>query len=169
MTEVSTGIPAPESAAKLVYFYKIVCNDLDIAECYVGSTHNFAVRKLSHKSKCHNPNSGRYHIKLYQFIRGHGGWDNWSMVVIDNVLCDDGHDARIQERAYASQQHATLNTCVPGRTDRESKAHHFREHIEAIYEKRKYKFECVCGGRYTLSNKSVHEKTNRHIKSLETV
>jgi hypothetical protein len=37
--------------------YKIVSNDLNIRDCYVGSTTEFTKRKYGHKSDCTNANS----------------------------------------------------------------------------------------------------------------
>jgi len=34
--------------------YKIVCNDLNVKECYVGHTINMVKRKCVHKSACNN-------------------------------------------------------------------------------------------------------------------
>ena len=38
-----------------VYFYKLVCKDLNVTECYVGHTTNFTKRKNAHKLACNNP------------------------------------------------------------------------------------------------------------------
>ena len=34
--------------------YKIVCNDPNITDCYIGSTTNIVKRRQSHKSACNN-------------------------------------------------------------------------------------------------------------------
>ncbi len=44
---------------------------------------------------------------------------------------------------------------------------YYVENKDAINELQATKFECACGGRYTRSNKSKHEKSNIHIRSLE--
>ena len=33
------------------YFYKIVCKDLNVTDCYVGHTLNFTKRKCTHKKQ----------------------------------------------------------------------------------------------------------------------
>jgi predicted GIY-YIG superfamily endonuclease len=43
-------------------FYKIVCNDLNIKECYIGHTTNFRKRKNHHKTVCNNENNKGYNI-----------------------------------------------------------------------------------------------------------
>ena len=54
---------------KQYIIYKIVCNDLNITDCYVGSSINFKRRKGEHKSSCNNPNSKIYNLNVYKFIR----------------------------------------------------------------------------------------------------
>jgi len=44
---------------------------------------------------------------------------------------------------------------------------YYVENKDAINERQATKYECACGGRYTRSNKSQHEKSNLHIRSLE--
>ena len=53
--------------------YKIVCNDPNITDCYVGSTTNIVKRRQSHKSVCNNENSKLFNFYVYQFIRENGG------------------------------------------------------------------------------------------------
>ena len=62
--------------------YKIVCNDLNVRDKYVGSTTNFTNRKSNHKKCCSNETSRDYNYKVYQMIRLNGGWDNWNMIEI---------------------------------------------------------------------------------------
>ena len=37
-----------------IHFYKIVCNDFRIKDCYVGHTSDFTTRKAQHKCACNN-------------------------------------------------------------------------------------------------------------------
>jgi len=57
--------------------YKIVCNDLNVKEIYVGHTTNLYTRKATHKSFCNNLENPHIQIKIYQVIRNNGGWENW--------------------------------------------------------------------------------------------
>ena len=52
--------------------YKIVCNDLNFKEIYVGHTTNFKVRKNKHKYDCTKSN-----LLVHKTIRGNGGWTNF--------------------------------------------------------------------------------------------
>ena len=66
-----------------VIFYKIVCLDLDIKECYVGHTTSFTNRKSKHKRTCENEKHKGHDIYLYRNIREYGGWGNWEMLMIE--------------------------------------------------------------------------------------
>jgi len=99
--------------------YKLVCNDIDVVEVYVGHTTNFIKRKANHKSKCHNPESDRHNLYIYQFIRANGGFNNWKMIEIEKYPCNNEQEACRRERHYVELFHATLNTNIPSRTMRE--------------------------------------------------
>lgn len=85
--------------------YRLVCKDLDITDCYIGSTTNFSKRKSQHKCCCNNNNNQ----KKYQFIREHGGWNNWEMILIENYPCNNNLEARQRERYYQEFYNAQLN------------------------------------------------------------
>ena len=80
--------------------YKIVCNDLNITDVYVGHTTNFINRKARHKTNCNNINGKAYNFKIYNTIRNNGGWLNWSMIEIENYLCNDINEACARERYW---------------------------------------------------------------------
>ena len=67
---------------KRYYFYKLYCLDETVKEIYVGITINIKNRLYGHEYKCTNIN-GSTKTKLYEFIRAHGGWKNWSMEIIE--------------------------------------------------------------------------------------
>ena len=102
-----------------VVIYKIVCNDLNILDCYVGSTTNFTKRKNAHKRTCNNINIKNYTLKVYQFIRANGGWDNWSMLELEKYPCNDNNEATTRERYWFELLSAKLNTLVPSRSNEE--------------------------------------------------
>ncbi len=90
--------------------YKIYCKDTTIKELYVGHTTDFVKRKKSHQANCNNVNTT---IKLYTFIREHGGWDNWIMEVISFFNCKDLSEARQKEQEFFVSLGATLNSIEP--------------------------------------------------------
>ena len=60
--------------------YKIQCKDETVENMYIGHTTNFEKRKM-----CHMIETETSITKVYKFIRSHGGWDNWSMIIISKL------------------------------------------------------------------------------------
>ena len=101
--------------------YKIVCNDLNVKELYVGSTTDFPKRKSQHKNNCNNENGKEFNKKLYEMIRTKGGWDNWVMLEIEKYPCIDSNEARTRERYWLETLNAQLNMIKPITTKEEAK------------------------------------------------
>jgi hypothetical protein len=153
--------------------YKIVCNDLNIKDCYVGSTTSFSKRKCMHKSDCNNPNSNRFNLNVYRHIRCNGGWENWSMIEIERYNAIDNNDAHKKERYWIEHLGATLNKQIPSRTVTEYysnnkdkiskyKKEYNRQYHQDNSERINKKCTCLCGGKYTNINKTSHYKTTKH-------
>ena len=53
------------------HFYKIVCKDLNIKDCYVGHTTDFTKRKYQHKTACNHVNAQQRHT--YVALNFHKG------------------------------------------------------------------------------------------------
>ena len=153
--------------------YKIVCNDLNIIECYVGHTTNFVKRKNRHKHSCNTETNNSHNYKIYKFIRENGGWDNWSMIEIEKYPCNDINEAIAKERYWYEQLDAKLNTDYPAKSKKEWTQENYetikvyqkeyREtNKEQIKAKKNQKFNCPCGGKYSHNDKSRHYKTQKH-------
>ena len=99
--------------------YKLCCKDHTIKDVYVGSTTNFTRRKHKHKHCCNNEKGEKYNYKVYRFIRENGGWDNWDMVLVENVVCESKLDLEKIERQYLEKLEATLNSRIPNRSKKE--------------------------------------------------
>lgn len=93
---------------KNTIIYKIVCKDLEIKNCYVGHTTNWIKRKSKHKKNC---KSGTAYV--YQFIRENGNWENWQMIMIEKIECDDFISASAKEREWIENLNADLNMISP--------------------------------------------------------
>ena len=117
--------------------YKIVCNDLNITDIYVGSTTDFIRRKWQHKSSCNNEKSKKYNRKVYQTIRQNGGWENFTMVEIEKYPCIDSNEAHIRERYYLELLNANLNIKIPSRTTKEYKQKYGEVNKDKIAERKK--------------------------------
>lgn len=131
--------------------YKIVCNDLNITDVYVGHTTDFIRRKSSHKSACINEKDKRYNLKVYQMIRNNGGWDNWSMVEIEKCNFKDSNEAGARERHYYETLNSTMNKNQPNRS------------IKELYEDNKDK-RIIYQTQYNKDNK---EKYNIYQKQYQ--
>jgi len=106
-------MPKTEIDYSNTIIYKISCNDESVKDLYVGHTTNFVQRKHAHKQGCINMKSANYKCKLYQKIRENGGWNNWTMEIVNFFNCKDHYEARIKEQEYFILLNATLNAVEP--------------------------------------------------------
>jgi hypothetical protein len=149
--------------------YKLVCNDLNAAECYVGSTVSVRNRKSKHKYNCNNVNATGYNLRLYQYIRENGGWENWVLIELEQIEYERKPELHARERYHMEILGATLNSRNPNRTGAEyyqDNINHIRQIHKQYYsnnkEKMDQKHNCECGGKYTHINKLAHLRTRRH-------
>ncbi len=61
-----------------IYAYKDINDNI----IYIGSTNNLKHRYRGHKSACYNKNVRHYNIPFYQYLREHGGIDNYKCIVL---------------------------------------------------------------------------------------
>jgi hypothetical protein len=101
--------------------YKITCKDPSITDVYVGHTTNFVQRKHGHKQSCNNDKSSNHNCKLYKVIRDNGGWNNWTMEIVNFFNCHDHYEARKKEQEYFTLLNATLNSIEPMPKPKEKK------------------------------------------------
>ena len=121
--------------------YKIVCNDLNVNQCYVGHTTDMTKRKWGHKSVCNNEKNKGHNHKIYKIIRENGGWDNWNMLLVEKFPCKDKYDACKREREVYEEIDAKMNTVRPYLTQEEIKEYH-KEYDKQYYQTNKeYKKE----------------------------
>ena len=93
--------------------YKIFCLDPEISERYIGQTINYESRKFSHFLNSVTCSS---HVKLYEFIRSHGGWFKWRMEIVfqyDPYTCSKTDLDRL-EWYWWNKLGGTLNSMKPG-------------------------------------------------------
>ena len=120
--------------------YKIVCNDLNITECYVGHTTDFVCRKKSHKERCINEKDINHNLKIYKIIRDNGGWDNYSMIEIEKYPCNDANEACAKEREWFEILNCKLNNNFPQRSKEEYRI----ANRDEINKKKKKKSNSKC-------------------------
>jgi hypothetical protein len=90
--------------------YKLCCLDQSINDIYIGHTTDFKNRKRGHKNNCCNENLKEYNFKVYQTIREHGGWENWSMIQIEEYPCNNNREAEARETYWMKELKSTLNS-----------------------------------------------------------
>ena len=121
--------------------YKIWCNLQGVDEIYIGSSARFIERCKLHESDCNNINSPRYSYKLYNYIRNNGGWNNFTVEVLEKYPCNNRKELNIREEWWKQQQQPTLNERRAHITDEELKV--YQQHYE-----RKVKQCDKCGKTY---------------------
>ena len=141
------------------HFYKIVCRNTDIKDCYVGHTTDFTKRKNRHKSDCCNQKSKHHNVPLYQFIRDNGNWDNWQMILIDTLHCENSLDALNKEREYIEELQAKLNNRKPFRTEDDFNQW-WNDNKDKIYQRMK-EYDKENEGRLKQYRKNRYEN-NKH-------
>lgn len=124
--------------------YKICCKELTVKEVYVGSTTSIIKRRSMHKHNCTNEKGKVYNLYVYQFIREHGGFENWDVIVIEEYPCENDEQKRTRERHWYEFLGAELNMKRPLVTVQEIKeekkeghAKYYIENKEKIKENNK--------------------------------
>lgn len=139
--------------------YKISCKDTNITDLYVGHTVNFVQRQLAHKYSCINDKSTNYNCKLYQTIRKNGGWNNWTMNIVNFFNCLNKTEAREKEQEYYNLLGANLNSVEPLPIKSRTKAK-----VAVKKDPRQQKFCCsIC--KYSTCRKSQYDRhlaTSKH-------
>jgi len=139
----------------------------DCTEFYIGSTKDMKTRKANHKSRCTNENSPKYNYKLYKYIRSNGGYSCWSYEILEYIRNSiNVYELRNVERKYIEQLKPSLNSEIPNRTKEEYMVQYLEDNRELINQKKKKKFNCACGGKYTRGGKARHEKTKKHLNYI---
>ena len=108
-------------------------DDYDNKNIYIGSTTNFRGRKNCHKNSCITDNP-KYNIKVYQFIRDNGGWEQWTMIQLEAFPCETKKELETRERYWIEQMKPVLNCMIPTRTKKEWQTYN----KEKIQKQRKY-------------------------------
>ena len=138
--------------------YKLVCNDLNIKDIYVGHTTDFANRKRCHKSDCNNEKRKAYNYKVYKTMRENGGWLNWSMIEIEKFPCNDENEARAKEHEWYEKLFAKMNSYRPMLTEEVRKEEN-KQYLKKYYENNIEYYE-----KYYENNKEEINEYNKKYK-----
>jgi hypothetical protein len=145
--------------------YKIQHKD-DDSLLYVGHTTYFIKRKALHKNECKLSQK-----LLYKMIRENGGWECFTMIVIQNFPCENSMEARIEEDRIMREMKASMNSKRAFTTPEEKKeqkkeySQDYREsNRDAINDRKKEHYqankEYICEKRkeYCQANKNIINK-----------
>ena len=158
----------PADYSKCV-MYKIECKDLSVKGVYIGHTTNFVNRKGQHKCNCNRETGKVYNIKLYETIRANGGWDNYTMIIVEEYPCKNSTEARMRENELYHDYNAELNKVRPYITEEErgeySRNHYERNREHYMELNRQYKDRNKVQ-QYAL-NRQYAEKNKERIKEYQ--
>ena len=147
-------------------FYKIVCNDTSITDCYVGHTTTDLRNRISqHKHCCNKENNTHYNYLVYRFIRDNGGFDNFNIILIETRYLHNQLEAKQEERKHIEELNASLNCSIPSRTDKEYRQAH-QDTIRLkhqIYNKEHREIRRIQHNAYYAANK---DKVNARTREL---
>jgi hypothetical protein len=159
--------------------YKIVDNTND--QCYVGSTCEpiLARRLASHVSKYKSfLNEKQNYVTAFEVIKN-GDYD---IVLIENFPCNNKDELFARERHWTNEIPCVNKIKGQGLFNEIGQVEYGRRYYDANKEKidnrnKNYneinkdklreKFNCDCGGKYTLNGKSQHMKSFKHKKYIE--
>jgi len=141
------------------YYYVYKLFNPDCEDFYIGSTVNMKARRRRHKDACNNHNNIRHNLRLYQYIRSNGGYQNWQYQTLEyiqnSINIKELHGV---ERKYIEELKPSLNCSIPNRTKAEYRIDK-KDEIRAQQDK---KHQCECGGKYTTAHRARHFKTMKH-------
>jgi len=157
--------------SKPVYTRAFVYNITDGTDNYIGSTEKTLEERLKkHEYSYKRYLEGKYPYRAAFDIIKKG---NYRIELLEECNVNNKHELRVIEGTY-QQEMQCVNKLIAGLTQKESEKKYYETHKAEVAEKnKKYrethkvkinkKFNCKCGGKYTHSGKSQHEKTKKHI------
>ena len=83
-----------------IVIYQICCKDLNIKDILIGYTTDLTKRKCLYRNHVKSTDEKYAYNKLYNFIRGNGGWENFDIVEIEKFPCNDSFEAKARERYW---------------------------------------------------------------------
>ena len=141
------------------------------SDVYIGHTTDFKHRKQGHKQSCNNPSVKNYNLKVYKTIRENGGWDNYTMRLIEEYPCSSHNEAAAREFYYFQIYSATLNCAVPNRTKNEwyyDNQEHCREQGRTRYINNTEQHKELCKKYVSLNSEKIKAYKKEYYESHKT-
>ena len=159
--------------------YKIVDNTNN--NVYIGSTCNPTLKQRLSK---HVAAYKRYLKGKYNYVTSFDIFTNndYDIILIESFPCDHKDELLARER-YCINKIPCINKYKPGLFNELGQAEYnkqyyvehqdhlkqyYADHQEQIKEWKTTKCTCVCGGMYTLTHKSRHMKSIKHIEYVKS-
>lgn len=152
--------------------YAIRSHQTDLV--YIGSTiSRLSERLFKHKSDLKRYITGRYHyVSSCEITK----FEDCFIELIEEYRCNSRDELNRREGQVIRETPNCVNRNVSGRTraeyrqDNKAKIkQYYLDNKQAISNYKNQKHNCPCGGKFTTSNKSVHQKTKKHKAYLEAL
>ena len=162
--------------------YKITSINTD--KIYIGST----TKKLTARLRSHEYDYKKFKNGKYSYVKSYDILEKkeYKIQLLEKIEYETKTELLKREGYYILKyRDICVNKCVAGRTDKQYRTdnadkikQYYKDNVEKINEvKRQYrkdnrdkikeqrneKLECLCGGKYTRSNKTQHNKSKKHI------
>ena len=107
-----------------------------------------------------------YNHKKYQYIRENGGWENWSMILIEKYPCNNKLELEKREDEIMCEMQSKLNAQRASRNKKE----YYEDNKEKIKEQQKEygskKVMCECGCEVRRDYLARHKRRTKHINFI---
>jgi len=147
---------------------------------YIGSTTEPLSKRLSvHKRDYKRYKNNKHHyITSFEIIKH----NDYYIELIENYPCNSKDELRMREGQIIRETANAVNKRIEGRTMseyqkqyrennkeqiKEKQKQYYEDNKELFIEYKKQHFNCECGGKYYICDKSKHLKTTKH-KQYET-
>lgn len=144
-------------------FYKIICNNPEIKDCYVGSTKNIENRIRNHhyKYRC-----GLLY-KVYNFMRDNGGIENFTFTILEKKVFEKNTDAYQYEQLLINNNKSNLNVRSAYITEENKKKYqknYYKKNKNelSLYQK-KYQKNYKLQKKLSIENKLYYENFMKEI------
>jgi hypothetical protein len=148
---------------KVLYtFYKLVCNNLDTEEVFVGYTIMTMENVLNkHKIKYNYVNGRDYNRDIYKIIRATGGFSYWSTEILEKGYFKNIGEVKQRKKEWIEKTPNDVNMYRPIRTLEERNK----------YKKEYYDDNLIAIRKYYIDNKiTINKQQKEHyIDNKETI
>ena len=130
-----------------VILYQIYCIDDTIKDTYVGSCYELKTCISKHKNACLKWTNSQYKTRVHEFIRNHGGWENWQVKPLRQYKNINNYQLMKKLNKYITKYKPTLNDSKKTRAYREDN---------------KVSITCKCGRIISKKAFEKHKTTKKH-------